>query len=246
MAGRMDGKVVIVTGGTRGMGEGEVRGLVAEGARVVFGGRDEGAGNRIAAELGGHAAYVRQDVSSEDDWKRVVAITLDRFGAIHGLVNNAGAQAASPIAKIKQEDIDYLYRVNQLGPILGIKHVVGPMREAGCGSIVNIGSPAGVKGLPMLTAYAASKAALSGVTRTVAVELAPHGIRVNLVVPGFFDTDLLSENTGGKSAELAERYVPMRRIAQPQEMVGTILYLLSDDSLYTSGTEIRVDGAYTI
>jgi 3alpha(or 20beta)-hydroxysteroid dehydrogenase len=244
--GRMDGKVVIVTGGTRGMGEAEVRGLVAEGAKVVFGGRDAEAGNRIAADLGGSAIYVAMDVSQESDWERVVATALERFGGVHGLVNNAGVQAASPIAKILQEDIDRLYRINQLGPILGIKHVVGPMRAAGGGSIVNIGSPAGVKGLPMLTAYAASKAALHGVTRSVAVELAPENIRVNIVVPGFFDTQILSEVSQGQGPELAKRYVPMKRIAQPEEMVGTIVYLLSDDSRYVTGTEIRVDGAYTI
>jgi 3alpha(or 20beta)-hydroxysteroid dehydrogenase len=244
--GRMDGKVVIVTGGTRGMGEAELRGLVAEGARVVFGGRDKEAGSRIAADLGGNAIYVPMDVSLESDWERAVATAVERFGGVHGLVNNAGVQSASPIAKIRQEDIDRLYRINQLGPILGIKHVVGPMRAAGGGSIVNIGSPAGVKGLPMLTAYAATKAALHGITRSVAVELAPENIRVNIVVPGFFDTEILAETTGGKGPELAQRYVPMKRIAQPEEMVGTIVYLLSDDSRYVTGTEIRVDGAYTI
>ena len=244
--GRMEGKVVIVTGGTRGMGEAEVRGLVAEGARVLFGGRDAAAGERIAGELGGNAVYQPMDVAIEGDWERAVATALDRFGAIHGLVNNAGVQAASPIAKIKQDDIDHLYRVNQLGPILGIKHVVGPMRDAGGGSIVNIGSPAGVKGLPMLAAYAASKAALHGVTRSVAVELAPENIRVNIVIPGFFDTQILADTTGGQGPDLAKRYVPMKRIAQPEEMVGTIIYLLSDDSRYVTGTEIRVDGAYTI
>lgn len=244
--GRMEGKVVIVTGGTRGMGEAEVRGLVAEGAKVVFGGRDENAGNRIAGELGDDAVYVQMDVSQETDWERVVATAVERFGGVHGLVNNAGVQAASPIAKIRQEDIDRLYRINQLGPILGIKHVVGPMRAAGGGSIVNIGSPAGVKGLPMLTAYAATKTALHGITRSVAVELAPENIRVNIVIPGFFDTQILAETTGGQGPELAKRYVPMKRIAQPDEMVGTIVYLLSDDSRYVTGTEIRVDGAYTI
>lgn len=244
--GRMEGKVVIVTGGTRGMGEAEVRGLVAEGANLVFGGRDEQAGGRIAGELGDKAVYIPMDVSVESDWERVVATALERFGAVHGLVNNAGVQAASPIARIRQEDIDRLYRINQLGPILGIKHVIAPMRAAGGGSIVNIGSPAGVKGLPMLTAYAASKAALHGVTRSVAVELAPENIRVNIVVPGFFDTQILSEVSQGQGPELAKRYVPMKRIAQPEEMVGTIVYLLSDDSRYVTGTEIRVDGAYTI
>jgi 3alpha(or 20beta)-hydroxysteroid dehydrogenase len=242
----MEGKVVIVTGGTRGMGEAEVRGLVAEGAKVVFGGRDAESGMRIEGELAGNAIYASMDVALEGDWERVVATALDRFGGVHGLVNNAGVQAASPIAKIRQEDIDRLYRINQLGPILGIKHVVGPMRAAGGGSIVNIGSPAGVKGLPMLTAYAASKAALHGVTRSVAVELAPENIRVNIVVPGFFDTQILSEVSQGQGPELAKRYVPMKRIAQPEEMVGTIVYLLSDDSRYVTGTEIRVDGAYTI
>lgn len=246
MAGRLEGRVAIVTGGTRGMGEAEVRGLVAEGAKVVFGGRDEAAGNRIAQELGENAVYVRQDVALEEDWERIVATALDRFGKITSLVNNAGVQSLSPIADVKREDIERLCRINLLGPLLGIKHVVGPMRAAGAGSIVNIGSPAGVKGLPFIAAYAATKGSMSGVTKSVAVELAAEAIRVNLVIPGFFDTQILAEATGGKGAELGATLTPMKRTAQPQEIVGTIIYLLSDDSLFVTGTEIRVDGAYTI
>lgn len=246
MAGRLEGRVAIVTGGTRGMGEAEVRALVAEGAKVVFGGRDEAAGNRIAQELGENAVYVRQDVALEEDWERIVATALDRFGKITSLVNNAGVQSLSPIADVKREDIERLCRINLLGPLLGIKHVVGPMRAAGAGSIVNIGSPAGVKGLPFIAAYAATKGSMSGVTKSVAVELAAEAIRVNLVIPGFFDTQILAEATGGKGAELGATLTPMKRTAQPQEIVGTIIYLLSDDSLFVTGTEIRVDGAYTI
>lgn len=246
MAGRLEGRVAIVTGGTRGMGEAEVRGLVAEGAKVVFGGRDEEAGNRIAQELGDSAVYVRQDVSIEADWERVVATALDRFGKVTSLVNNAGVQALSPIADIRQEDIERLCRINLMGPLLGIKHVVGPMRAAGMGSIVNIGSPAGVKALPFIAAYAATKGSMSGVTKSVAVELAAENIRVNLVIPGFFDTQILADATRGKGAELGAKLTPMKRTAQPQEIVGTILYLLSDDSAFVTGTEIRVDGAYTI
>lgn len=246
MADRLKGKVAIVTGGTRGMGEAEVRGLVAEGAKVIFGGRDEEAGNRIAGELGESAVYVRQDVSLEEDWERIVATALDRFGKITSLVNNAGAQAPSSIAKIKQEDIERLCRINLMGPLLGIKHVVGPMRAVGSGSIINIGSPAGVKALPFIAAYAATKGSMSGVTKSVAVELAAEAIRVNLVIPGFFDTQMLSEASHGKGAAIGATVTPMKRTAQPHEIVGTIVYLLSDDSLFVTGTEIRVDGAYTI
>jgi 3alpha(or 20beta)-hydroxysteroid dehydrogenase len=246
MAGRLEGKVAIVTGGTRGMGEAEVRGLAAEGAKVVFGGRDEQAGHRIASEIGDSVLYVHQDVGVEDDWRRITSAALERFGAITSLVNNAGMQSISPVAAMQVEELDRLYRTNQLGPLLGLKHVVGPMRTAGAGSVVNIGSPAGVKGLVNIAGYAGTKAAMSGITKSAAVELAPDRIRVNLVIPGFFDTKVLSDATGGKGAELGARFTPLGRTAQPSEIVGTIIYLLSDDSLFVTGTEIRVDGGYTV
>jgi len=246
LGGRLDGKVAIVTGGTRGMGEAEVRGLAAEGAKVVFGGRDQAAGQRIAAELGQDVLYRPLDVGDEEDWRRLVADALDRYGRVTSLVNNAGVQIMSPIADMRQEDLDRLYRTNQLGPLLGIKHVVGAMRQAGAGSIVNIGSPAGVKGLPRLTGYAGTKAALLGITKSAAVELASEQIRVNLVIPGFFETAVLMEATGGRGAEIGARFTPMGRVAQPPEIVGTIVYLLSEDSRFVTGAEIRVDGGYTV
>ena len=246
MARRLDGKVAIVTGGTRGMGEAMVRALLAEGAQVVFGGRNEDAGRRIADELGSNALYVPQDVAKEDDWRRIASQALDRFGRITSLVNNAGMQINSPIADMEQDALDRLYRVNQLGPLLGIKHVVPALRAAGSGSIVNIGSPAGVKGLATITAYAGTKAALSGITKSAAVELAAEQIRVNIVIPGFFDTEMLAEITGGRAARIGSAVTPMKRIAQPHEITGAILYLLSDDSLFVTGTEIRVDGGYTV
>lgn len=246
MTGRLEGKVAIVTGGTRGMGEAEVRALVAQGACVVFGGRDVTAGHKIATELGANACYVRQDVSKEEDWRHIVEVAEQRFGSVTSLVNNAGMQVNSPITEMEQDDLDRLYQVNQLGPLLGMKHVVPAMRRVGGGSIVNIGSPAGVKGLPTITAYAGTKAALSGITKSAAAELAPEQIRVNIVIPGFFDTQMLADITGGRAAKIGSAVTPMKRIAQPQEITGTIIYLLSDDSLFVTGTEIRVDGGYTV
>lgn len=246
MTGRLEGKVAIVTGGTRGMGEAEVRGLVAQGAKVVFGGRDEAAGHRIADELGGNAIFCRMDVSEEEDWRRVVATALERFGTVTSLVNNAGIQINSRISDMEVESLDRLYRVNQLGPLLGIRAVLGPMRAAGGGSVVNIGSPAGVKGLASITGYAGTKAALSGITKSAAVEQAPEAIRVNIVIPGFFDTEMLADITRGRAAEIGGAVTPMKHIAQPPEIVGAIVFLLSDDSLFVTGTELQVDGGYTV
>ena len=245
MVGRLGGKVVIVTGGTRGMGEATVRGLVAEGAKVTLSGRDVVAGRRIAQEIGPSAHYVEQDVGDESRWKAVVAETLDRFGKITGLISNAGRSVFSPVEDITHELMEAAYRVNQVGPMLGMKHVVGPMRRNGGGSIVNVGSGAYLRGHSHFSIYGATKGAIVGMSRAAAAELAAEQIRVNVVHPGFFVTDLLMEGTQGAGRELGAAATPMGRAAEPEEIVGTMLYLMSDESLYVTGTELVVDGGYT-
>ena len=143
----------IVTGGTRGIGEAIVRGIVAEGGRVVFGGRDEAAGSAISRELGNQAYFVRQDVALEDDWRKIVAVALQAFGRINGLVNNAGSMGQHGVSEITMDLAQSLFATNQLAVLLGIKHVVGPMRSIGSGSIVNIGSVAVRRGMAGISAY---------------------------------------------------------------------------------------------
>jgi len=242
---RLAGKVVIVTGGTRGMGEATVRGLAREGARVVFGGRSRAAGEAIQASLGDHTLYVEQDVGVEADWERIVGAAVDRFGKISGLISNAGVSIFSPIEDITDELLEQGYRINQLGPIYGMKHVVPHLRRNGGGSIVNVGSGAYVKGHSHFTIYGATKGAIVGMSRAAAAELAAAQIRVNVVHPGFFVTQLLMEGTQGAGRELGARVTPMGRAAEPEEIVGTMIYLMSDESSFVTGTEVIVDGGYT-
>lgn len=242
---RLDGKVIIVTGGTRGMGEATVRGLVAEGAKVIFGGRDTQAGTAIAAQLEGAAIYVEQDVAVESHWERIVSTTLAEFGKVTGLINNAGRSIFSPVEEMTVELMEAGYRVNQLGPLLGMKHVAGAMRKNGSGSIVNVGSGACLRGSPHFAIYAATKSAIVGMSRAAAMELAADQVRVNVVHPGFFVTDLLMEGTQGAGRELGAMVTPMKRAAEPEEIVGTMVYLMSDESSFVTGTELVVDGGFT-
>jgi 3alpha(or 20beta)-hydroxysteroid dehydrogenase len=243
--GRLDGKVIIVTGGTRGMGEATARGLVREGAKVVFTGRDAEAGRAIEKDIGDGAVFVEHDVGIEGDWVCVVAMAMGRFGKLTGLINNAGRSVFSSISDMSISLMEAGYKVNQLGPLLGMKHAVGPMRRNGGGSIVNIGSGAYVKGHPHFVIYGATKGAIVGMSRAAAAELAAEQIRVNVVHPGFFVTDLLMEGTQGAGRQIGARVTPMGRAAEPEEIVGTMLYLMSDESSFVTGAELVVDSGYT-
>ncbi|WP_422060331.1 SDR family NAD(P)-dependent oxidoreductase [Sphingopyxis sp.] len=181
MAGRLSGKTILLSGGTRGMGEAQVRAMVAEGAQVVFGGRDEAAGAAIEAELAGRATFARLDVTQATDWKAVVALAVDRFGQIDGLVNNAGVGVTHALTDIRDADWSEVIAVNQTGVFLGMREGARAMLEAGTpGSIVNVASPAGTKAHANLVAYSAAKAAVIGMSRAAAKELAPQGIRRRL------------------------------------------------------------------
>jgi 3alpha(or 20beta)-hydroxysteroid dehydrogenase len=241
---RLADKVVIVTGGTRGIGEAIVRGLVREGAKVIFGGRSVERGETIAKELGKDAVFVPLDVSHESDWERIVSMALSRFGKLTSLVNNAGVAYYSAVQDMTVAELDACYRTNQLGTLLGIKHVVGPMRRNGSGSIVNVGSVAANKGHVGVAGYAGTKAAIIGITRAAALELAAEQIRVNVVHPGYFVTDMLEQVTSGQAREVGAAMTPMKRAAEPDEIVGTIAYLLSDDSKFVTGSQLAVDGGY--
>lgn len=245
MAGRLRGKVIIVTGGTRGIGEAVVRGIVREGGQVVFGGRDESAGKAIMAELGEATCYVRQDVTVRADWAKIVDTALDRFGRITGLVNNAGQLRVAELAKLSDQDFAYHVAVNQTAVLLGMQYVEEPMRRHGSGSIVNIGTPAGSRAVAGLVAYAATKAAIFGMSLSAMAELAPHNIRVNVIVPGMFDTRLLAESSDGRGRERAALKAPMKRIGEPVEMVGPVVFLLSDEASYVTGAVLSVDGGAT-
>jgi 3alpha(or 20beta)-hydroxysteroid dehydrogenase len=243
---RFDGKVVLVSGGARGQGAAEARMLVAEGARVVLGDVLEAEGERLAAELGPNARFLRQDVTAEADWARLVsAAEAMGGGGLHGMVNNAGIYVPRTLMETDAELFERHMRVNQLGCFLGIKAVVPAMERSGGGSIVNISSTAGLRGSARAFAYGATKWALRGMTKSAALELAPRGIRVNSVHPGPIDTAMLHIRSEAENAERVAQ-VPMRRMGTAEEVARLVLFLLSDESTYMTGAELAIDGGASL
>ncbi|GGG34808.1 3-alpha-hydroxysteroid dehydrogenase [Caldovatus sediminis] len=243
--GRFDGKVVLISGGARGQGAAEARMLVAEGGRVVLGDLLEAEGRALAAELGPSALFLRQDVTEEADWARAVAAAVEAFGALHGLVNNAGIYVPRTLMETDAALFERHMRVNQLGCFLGMKAVVPAMERAGGGAIVNISSVAGLRGSPGAIAYSATKWALRGMTKAAALDLAPRGIRVNSVHPGPIDTEMLKVRTPEQNRARVE-LVPMKRMGTAEEVAKLVLFLLSDDSAYITGAEVAIDGGATL
>lgn len=243
---RLAGKAVIVTGATRGMGEAIARGVTEMGGGVILCGRDALAGARIADELGDAALYLPLDVADEAAWPAVVAAGLDRFGTVTGLVNNAGLGIGKTMAEMATAEIMQLIAVNQLGVWHGMRAVAPAMRAAGGGSIVNIGSAAGIRAHAGVVAYSGTKAAVVGMSLSAAAELAPDNIRVNVIHPGFFDTRLLDESSHGRGREMGVKRTPLGRVAQPGEIVGATTFLLSDESAFVTGAQLTVDGGLTM
>jgi len=242
--GRLEGKVALVTGAARGQGEAEVRLFAAEGAKVVAADVRVEEGERLAAELGDDVLFVRLDVADEAAWAAAVAATLERFGTLNVLVNNAGIGHTAPFEQHTLADYERVIAVNQTGVFLGMRSVIGPMRDAGGGSIVNISSGAGLRATKYMVAYAASKYAVTGMTAAGALELARHGIRVNSIHPGVVDTPMLGEFFDAADNALV-RATPMRRMARPEEIANVALFLASDESSYMTGAHVPVDGGIT-
>ncbi len=241
---RLDGKVILISGGARGQGAAEARLCVAEGARVVIGDLLEADGQKLAAELGSAAVFLRQDVTKEADWDAAVK-AAEALGGLHGLVNTAGIYQPAPLMQTSTELFERHMRINQLGCFLGMKAVVPAMERAGAGSIVNISSVAGLRGSPGAIAYSSTKWALRGMTKAAAADLAPKGIRVNSVHPGPIDTEMLKVRTAEQNAERLTR-VPMKRMGTAEEVAKLVVFLLSDDSGYITGAEVAIDGGATI
>jgi 3alpha(or 20beta)-hydroxysteroid dehydrogenase len=243
--GRLDGKVAIVTGGARGQGGAEATLFRAEGAQVVVTDVLQAEGQALAEEIG--ATFVAHDVRSEEAWADVVGRTVELHGRVDVLVNNAGIFQRAKLLDTDLEMYRRIVDVNQVGVFLGMKAVAPVMIEHGAGSIVNISSVAGLRAAAGGFAYGASKFAVTGMTKSAAMELARHGIRVNSIHPGIIETDMITEVTGG-NAERHDRFVrsvPLRRGAEPSEVARLALFLASDDASYCTGSEFVVDGGMT-
>ncbi|MFF0776560.1 glucose 1-dehydrogenase [Nonomuraea wenchangensis] len=234
--GRVMGKTALVTGGAMGMGGATVRRLVAEGANVVIADVNVTAAQDLADELGPNAIIEKLDVRSPEEWARVVDRTEKRFGSVDILVNNAGIADPAPLEQWDTARLQRTLDVNLIGVFNGIQAVVPAMKRAGGGSIVNIGSVGALQGVPGLSGYVVSKWAVRGLTKTAALELGAHGIRVNAVHPGQIKTPM----TAGVTFDTSN--VALGRVGEPDDIAGIVLFFAGDDSRFVTGSEVAGDG----
>jgi 3alpha(or 20beta)-hydroxysteroid dehydrogenase len=238
--GRLAGKKVLITGGARGQGAAEARLFVAQGAQVMVTDVLTDLLTDVVADLGDAGRGMRHDVSSEEDWAAVVEATVSAFGGLDVLVNNAAVYHVRRIEDEPLADFNQLLAVNLAGPFLGIRSVIGPMRQGGGGSIINISSVAGLEGFDGHAAYGSAKWAVRGLTKIAAIELGPDRIRVNSVHPGAIDTPMIAPYVRRDTDRGAA--FPIHRVGAPDDVAQLVLFLASDESSYISGAEITVDG----
>jgi 3alpha(or 20beta)-hydroxysteroid dehydrogenase len=229
------------------MGAAHVRRLVAEGARVVFGDVLVEDGVRLAAGLGDAVRFVPMDVTRPGDWQNAVETATDVFGGLGVLVNNAGILKYRRIEDMSVDDFTAVIEVNLVGQWLGVRSVIGPMRSAGGGSVINVSSTEGFIGAAGLSAYSASKFGIRGLTKVAARELGEYGIRVNSIHPGAILTPMITDDPDlvSAKAERADaflRALPLGRMGEIEEVPGLVVFLASDESGYCTGGEFLVDG----
>ncbi|MDP9960743.1 glucose 1-dehydrogenase [Chryseobacterium lathyri] len=240
---RLKGKVAIITGAASGMGAAHAVAFVAEGAKVVLTDINEEKGLEVAKSLGDHSAlFVKHDVSSKEDWDKVIEATEKTFGPVDILVNNAGIDKPALLEEMPEALYRQVIEINQVSVFLGMKAVIPSMKKGSTGSIVNISSIAGFVAAPYRLAYSASKFAVRGMTKSAAVELAKYNIRVNSVHPGLIDTPMTS---AVPKEELSKINIPLGRAADAKEVSSLVVYLASDESSYSTGSEFIIDGGIT-
>lgn len=240
---RLEEKIIIITGAAQGMGESHARRFVAEGAKVVITDLNEEKGKLLASELGKNALFIKQDVTNAEEWTAVVTKTEETFGPVDVLVNNAGITMAKSLLETTEEDYRRIVEINQVSVFLGMKTVVPSMQKAGGGSIVNISSMNGIVGGAV--GYTDTKFAVRGLTKAAARECANYGIRVNSVHPGVIATPMVVQEDTKAAVEAFAKHIPLKRVAQSEEVTNLVLYLASDESSYSTGSEFIVDGGLT-
>jgi 3alpha(or 20beta)-hydroxysteroid dehydrogenase len=248
MGDELAGKVVLVSGAGRGIGEAIARRLHRDGATVVCGDVDEALVKAMAASLGERALAAALDVRSEESWQAVVTRGTLEFGTLDGLVNNAGILKPLPLLMTSLEDFRSTVEVNEIGVFLGIRAVAPVLIERGSGSIVNISSMLGLVGEPFAGAYAASKFAVTGLTKVAALEFASAGVRVNSVHPGYVaGTKMLSvHNLGVEFTDVRDvNQIPLKRMGTAEDVADLVRFLISDESRYCTGAEFVIDGGLT-
>ena len=243
--GQLDGKRILITGAAQGMGAVHARRCVEEGARVLLTDLQSDAGEALAKELGAAAAFERQDITDPADWDRVVERAVAHAGGIDGLVNNAAIWWTKPLVEEDADALRKMLEVNVVGTFFGMQKVVPAMREAGGGSIVNLSSIAGTRGIPEHASYGASKWAVRGLSKVAAAELGAWNIRVNTVHPGAIGGTGMFLVPEADHAELFKEQ-PIGRPGDRAEVSGLVIFLLSDQSSYITGHEHVIDGGRTV
>lgn len=240
---RLKNIVAIITGGARGMGASHVRLFASEGAKVVFTDLNEEEGRILEKEIGGNVKFIKQDVTDAASWEKVVEDTKKIFGQVNILVNNAGISINKPLLEITEDEYRKIVDINQVSVFLGTKAVAASMKKAGNGSIINISSMNGLVGGAI--GYTDTKFAVRGMTKAAAIQLSPLGIRVNSVHPGVIETPMVTEGDSYEVIEKLSKQIPIRRMAKSEEVSNLVLYLASDESSYSTGSEFVIDGGLT-
>src|ERR1700744_2629805 len=234
--GRVDGKVAVISGGARGMGAAHARMLVGEGAKVVVGDILDDDGKKLADDIGESSRYGHLDVTQPDEWEAAVSTAVNDFGKLNVLVNNAGIVALGLLGQFNLEKWHKVIDVNLNGTFHGIQAAVEPMKAAGGGSIINVSSIEGLRGAVMVHPYVASKWAVRGLSKSAALELAAHNIRVNSIHPGFIRTPMTKHFPDNMVT------VPLGRPGVAAEVATFVLFLASDESSDSAGAEFVMDG----
>ena len=247
---RLEGKTAIVTGGASGFGAGIVQKFVAEGARVMIADINSDAAHEMAATLGAQTFACQVDVADADSVQSLTEAANERFGPLDILINNAGVtHLPTPLEDVSEEDFDRVFRVNMKSVYLTARAFVPAMKARGAGAILNVASTAGLSPRPNLNWYNASKGWMITATKTMAVELAPSGVRVNAICPVAGETPLLKSFLGEDTPEMRAKFlstIPLGRFSTPEDMANAACFLCSDEASMITGTAMEVDGGRCI
>jgi NAD(P)-dependent dehydrogenase (short-subunit alcohol dehydrogenase family) len=244
MTQSLAGKIALVTGSTGGIGKAIAEGYAAAGAKVWVHGRNAEAGEQIAAAIGGR--FFRADLAEADQVTALAQAVLDAEERLDILVNNAGIEIIMPLGKIDMDTLDLIYRVNVRAPVQLTQMLLPALKRAAPSSVINVTSIHDAMPYPHNSAYSLSKAALAMFTKAVAVELAPHGVRVNNFAPGAVETEINREVIKEIGEQNFREWIPLGRVAQTDEMIGPAVFLASDASSYVTGATLYADGAYML
>jgi meso-butanediol dehydrogenase / (S,S)-butanediol dehydrogenase / diacetyl reductase len=243
---RLANKTAIITGGGSGIGKAIAVAFVREGAKVIIAGRDSKKLDRAAVEIGADCQAVSADVSKASDVQKLVTATIDKFKRINILVNNAAVLLPGTAESLSEEDFDQTFNINVRGLWLMSRAVLPHMRAAGGGSIINIASVLSMVGARNRVAYSASKGAVMAMTKAMALDHAAENIRVNCIAPGIVATEMVTKfNTDEAARRQREAMHPMGRFGQPEEVAGAAVFLASDESGWTTGSVLTIDGGYS-